>query len=61
MVQHNSVWGGAGGGVLYMYHLYTAPRNIIGLQIAIKNLNEKENHDMKIPHLSTNFFFFFKG
>lgn len=42
-----------------MYHLYTAPRNIIGLQIAIKNLNEKENHDMKIPHLSTNYYYFF--
>lgn len=44
-----------------MYHLYTSPRNIIGLQIAITKLNEKENHDMKIPHLSTIFFFFLKG
>lgn len=41
-----------------MYHLYTAPRNIIGLQIAITKLNEKENHAMKIPHLSRIFFLF---
>lgn len=42
-----------------MYHLYTAPRNIIGLQIAITKLNEKENHEMKIPHLSRIFFLIF--